>query len=244
MKVIDIHAHTGKWQFWTNASDRDIPWMLDRYGINKIILSSALALMDDLSQGNDENYRVVRSDERCFGYVVINPNQYVESVNNLKKYLGKPKIVGVKMHPAQFNNAVDSQASRDLVRIVDSYGYPILVHAEETDTARPSRILHIAEQFPNNQYIIAHMGNSWWREALDTASKKDNIYIDIITSISFFDLIKVACQTIGSDHVLYGSDYHLLEPAFSLGMVMSSEINEMERSNILFQNAERIFRFI
>jgi uncharacterized protein len=243
MKIIDVHAHTGRWQFQIQATDRDIPGMLDHYGIDKIVLSSAQALMDDLSEGNDVNYRVVEADERCYGYVVINPNHYAESVQNLKKYLGKRKIVGVKMHPAQFANPVDSQASRDLVRIVNSYGYPILIHAEETETARPSRILSLAEEFPNNTYIIAHMGNAWWREALDTAAKRDNIYVDIVTSISFFDLIKIACQTIGPDHVMYGSDYHLLEPAFSLGMVMSSEIDESARSSILYQNAERVFRF-
>jgi uncharacterized protein len=243
MKIIDIHAHTGKWLFHSAMTDEKILGMLERFSIVKAVFSSGLAIMYDLTEGNRQNYDFILKDERCYGYVVVNQNHPDLSVNELKKYLGREKIIGVKMHPTQFDHKVNTKESRELLRIVDSYGLPVLIHTEDSETARPKHILDIAVDFPNNKYIIAHMGNAWWKEALETASRADNIYTDIVSSWCAFDNIRYACEKLGDSRVLYGSDLTLLNPALSIGNVMSSEISDRSKEKIFYENAAELFEF-
>lgn len=243
MRIIDMHAHTGKWAFHTRVGDNDIAGIMDEFNIEKAIFSSGRALMDDMITGNEENYHFINSDSRFYGYVVINQNKLKESEKELGKYLGKKKIVGVKMHPEQFNHPVNSTASKTLVKIIDSYGLPILIHTAHSEECRPSSVLEIAQQFPNNKYILAHMGNAWWKEAIETASKAGNIFTDIISSWCAYDQIKYACDLIGAERVLFGSDMTLLDPAIAIGMVMSSEISDVDKEKVFYKNALKLFNF-
>jgi predicted TIM-barrel fold metal-dependent hydrolase len=43
------------------------------------------------------------------------------------------------------------------------------------------------------------------------------------------------------EKILYGSDYSMLDPAFSMGMVMSSEINDEYKEKIFYKNAQSLF---
>ena len=243
MRIIDMHAHTGIWAFHTRVRDQDIAGIMDWFNIEKAIFSSSRALMDDMISGNEENYHFINSDSRFYGYVVINQNKLKESEKELEKYLGKEKIVGVKMHPEQFNHPVNSAASKSLVKIINSYGLPILIHTAHSEECRPSTVLEIAQQFPNNKYILAHMGNAWWKEAIETASKAENIYTDIISSWCAYDQIKYACDALGADRVLFGSDMTLLDPAIAAGMVMSSEISDEQKEKVFYKNALALFNF-
>ena len=243
MKIIDIHAHTGKWAFHSKISDNDIKGILDEFNIEKAVFSSSLALMNNVTDGNKENFDFIKTDSKFYGYVVINQNKLKESEGELKKYLGKEKIVGVKMHPQQFNHPVNSRESKSLLKIIDSYGLPVLIHTAHSQDSRPSTVLEIAQEYPNNKYILAHMGNAWWKEAIDIALKADNIYTDMISSWCGYDQIKYACDALGVERVLFGSDLTLLDPAIAIGMVMSSEINYEEREKVFYKNALRIFNF-
>ena len=241
MRIIDMHAHTGKWLFHSRITDADIPGMLDKFGIEKAVFSSGLALMDDLSLGNRENYEFVLKDDRCYAYVVVNPNRMEESIQQLSFYLGRKKVVGVKMHPEQYEHPVNSEKNKKLLAIIDSYGLPILIHTAHSEVCRPSHVLEIAKQFKNNKYILAHMGNAWWQEAVMTASLSDNIYTDIISSWCAFDQIRYACEVLGPQRVLYGSDLSLLDPSISIGMVQSSEISQEDKEKVFYKNALELF---
>lgn len=243
MRIIDTHAHTGKWAFHTRTRNSDIPGILDKFNIEKAVFSSGTALMDDLVYGNEENYNFIKTDSRAYGYIVINQNKVKESEEELKKYIGKEKIVGIKMHPEIFNHPVNSKESKKLLKIINSYGLPILIHTAHSEECRPSTVLEIAREFSNNKYILAHMGNAWWKEAVDTASQAENIYVDYVSSWCGYDSIKYASDRIGADHILYGSDLTLLDPAISIGMLMSSEISDADKEKIFYKNAEDIFEF-
>jgi len=244
MKIIDAHAHTGSFLFYDRVQDSDIYGILDRFNMEKAVFSSSRALMDDMVEGNRENYDFVKTDSRCYAYVVINPNQMKNAEGELKKYLGREKVVGVKMHPAQFNHPVNSKESKQLVKIIDSYGLPVLIHTEGIPVARPSDILEIAREYPRNKYIMGHMGNDCWKEAIETAAQADNIYTDIVSTGSVYDQIGEACRRIGVERVLYGSDLTLLNPAMSIGLVMSAEISDEDRDKIFYHNALKVFNFM
>ena len=241
MKIIDIHAHTGEWLVHSRITDADISGMLDKFEIEKAVFSSGFALMNDLSLGNGYNYEFVLKDDRYYAYVVVNPNRMEESIKQLSVYLGRKKVVGVKMHPEQFEHPVNSERNKELLEIIDSYGLPILIHTAHFEVSRPSHVLEIAKQFKNNKYILAHMGNAWWQEAVRTASLSDNIYIDIVSSWCVFDQIRYACEVLGPQRVLYGSDLDLLDPSMSIGMVQSSEISQEDKEKVFYKNALELF---
>ncbi len=243
MKIIDIHAHTGQWAMHTKITDEHITDIMDEFNIEKAVFSSGKALMYDMETGNRENYDFVMKDPRCYGYIVINQNKIEDSKNELKKYLGKKRIVGIKMHPEQFHHPVNSRESEILLSVINSYGMPVLIHTAHFEESRPNNVLDIALKYPNNKYILAHMGNAWWKEAVDTAQKTKNIYVDIVSSWRGYDQIKYACDRLGIHKVLFGSDFTLLDPAIAIGTVKSSELSDNDKSLIFRENALSLFNF-
>ena len=171
MKIIDIHAHTGKWMFHTRISNSEIIKMLDKFNSEKAIFSSSLSLMDDLSIGNEKNYTFITSDKRCYGYIVVNPNHIEESKKQLSKYLGKEKVIGIKMHPEQFEDPVNSNKNKELLKIINSYGMPVLaVTAVGKEMVRDARYIGLASRMAAE--LGVHIVKTYFVDGFDKVVQK------------------------------------------------------------------------
>ena len=116
----------------------------------------------------------------------------------------------------------------------------VLIHTMHCDSCRPMRGVALAERFPGLPFVLAYMGNLWWEEAIEAASREENIYMDFISSVRGYDEIKQACDRVGDRKVLFGSDMTIFTPAFAIGMLLSSEIGDEERNNIFYANARML----
>jgi len=54
--------------------------------------------------------------------------------------------------------------------------------------------------------------------------------------------VEEAVERAGSQRILYGSDMTLLNPAHTIGMIMSSEISKEDKERIFYINAKRLFK--
>jgi predicted TIM-barrel fold metal-dependent hydrolase len=132
------------------------------------------------------------------------------------------------------------------------YGYPILSD-------------DVASDFPDLKIILAHAGFCWWPEALNIASTKPNVFLDLAgwqpktqrhPVEEFYRPLRIMIDTIGPGRILFGSDWPALrlfkggqgnwiksfkEPPLSVqeaGITFSEE----EIDAILGNNAAKIFR--
>ncbi len=100
MRIIDTHGHLGKWPFpQANVSAGQAVERLRRLGIERLIVSSGLAIVYDFREGNRVLAEEIAPYPELLGYVTLNLNYPRESEQELDRHLANPKFVGAKIHP-------------------------------------------------------------------------------------------------------------------------------------------------
>lgn len=242
MPIIDVHAHYGVWPFPDKGEELEkLLKFLDKYEVEKCILSSARAIVHDLLRGNAELAEVLEKDPRLFGYVVLNPNYPELCEREMTQYLrGGTKFLGVKLHYAYTGVPLDSPETREVLRRLRRHDVPALLHTYSASDIY--QVAKLAQEFGQQKFILGHMGGHAWKEAIREAEVHTNFYLEPCCSIAEVDRITEAVKAV-PHRIVFGSDMTLLHPAYTLGMVMDADLSEMEREAVLRRNALRLFKF-
>lgn len=243
MAIIDVHAHWGKWRFPVFSSFEELLALLEEFDIEKILLSSAKAILYDPREGNEELRRIVERDERLLMYIVLNPNYPEISEEEMEKYKDESKVVGMKFHPSYSGQRINSPATLQLVERALEGGYRLFLFHTYSG-GEVADLGETARRFPEGLFIMAHMGGTAWEEGISIAREQRNIYLEICSSLSDRGKVERAVAEVGYERVLYGSDLTLLTPAFALGMVLGADISEVAKEHILFKNASQLLKYL
>jgi len=214
-----------------------------RRGIDRAIVSSVLAITHDPRPGNRALADAIAAHPELFGYVAVAINNLEESRQQLDTYLRQPRFVGVKVevHPIYCLQELSSYDGQTLMRAVAEYGKPVLVHTHTSQLESPWNVVPVARAHPHLPIIMAHMGGDAWWQGIAAARQAANLYIDPWGTCIDSDKIGVAVRELGAEKMLFGSDYGLFEPAYTLGMLEDADISAEQRELILHGNAERVF---
>jgi len=245
MTIIDAHAHQGKWFILTEKTGLDdILAIMRNYEIEKAVLSSSLAIINDLEAGNRELALAMKTRPELFGYLMLNPNYMELSLREMARYLPDEKCLGLKLYSEGYIAQPLDCAGHCRFLEVLCEKYPrknvVLFHCWHQSV---SRLLGLARSFPNVKFIMGHMGGTEWMEAVAGAAKAENVYLEISSGYPLRAKIEDAVRIAGVEKILYGSDLPLIDPASSLGMVLDAEISEEAKEKILYKNAVGLFRF-
>lgn len=245
MTIIDAHAHQGKWFILTEKTGLDdILAIMRNYEIEKAVLSSSLAIINDLEAGNRELALAMKTRPELFGYLMLNPNYMELSLREMARYLPDEKCLGLKLYSEGYiAQPLDCAGHcRFLEVLCEKYlrKNVVLFHCWHQSV---SRLLGLAKNFPAVKFIMGHMGGTEWMEAVAGAAKAENVYLEISSGYPLRAKIEDAVRIAGVEKILYGSDLPLIDPASSLGMVLDAEISEEAKEKILYKNAVGLFRF-
>jgi predicted TIM-barrel fold metal-dependent hydrolase len=244
MQIIDSHMHLGEWPFPmpTVSADQMVVHM-KRQGIGRAIVSSVLGITHYPRQGNRELAAQIADRAELFGYVAASVNHYAESREELDHHLKNPKFVGVKIeiHPIYCLQKLSSYDGQALMRIIADYGRPVLVHTHTSPLESPWNVVPVAKAHSHLPIIMAHMGGDAWWDGIAAAREADNIYLDPCGTCIDSDKIGIAVHELGAERLLFGSDYTLFDPAYTLGMIEDADLSNEQRDLILHGNAQRVF---
>lgn len=246
MKIIDVHAHYGEWFFPIYLSkEQHIIGLMDRYGIEKAVFSSSLAIVYNMIEGNAQLDGFLSKSPRFYGYVVLNPNYVDLSMQQIERYLGAQKFLGVKIHPDYSRKSVSCHESIELLEKARKLKKVALLHTWGDEQVRATST--VADTFPDLTVIMGHMGGNGregvgWKAGIEAAKARPNLYLEVCGSTLHKDRIKEAVEAVGDDRILYGSDMTLLNPSITVGMIEEANIPQSSKENIFHRNAERILR--
>lgn len=178
---------------------------------------------------------------------------------NLKPF--KDDIIGVKVYPTlHFIQPNDSKLDKIYQYVANMQGI-VVVHTgcdpgmwelpRLCRLARPKYVMEAAKKHKDVIFIIAHMGaysalmpGIFFHEALE-ALQLDNVYADTSAVDPFF--VSRAIEEVGSDRILFGSDYPYMigfSIKDSVNEIFSLDINERDKRAILYDNPYRLLRII
>lgn len=243
MKKIDVHAHYGRWPFaGRDASVADMMAILKKHDIEAFFLSSAKAIQYDFVEGNRELFEAIADVDGLFGYVYVNANYIEESISEVRKYCRHPKFIGVKIHPDYAGRPPDCEGLLPLYELAGKLEVPVLIHTWGEGDADPRRLANINRRYPEVRLIAAHMGGDRPDLGAELAGMTNgNVYLEICSTCVAFDKIRSAVEAAGIERVLFGTDYSLFDPSFTIGAVESADLTDKQREFIYYKNALRLF---
>ena len=98
------------------------------------------------------------------------------------------------------------------------------------------------EDHPEVTFIAAHPGDKeQFLLHFDRIKKYENFYLDLSgTGIFRYCLIAHGVKKVGSERLIFGTDYPICNPRMYVQAVYQEPISEEDAENILFKNARKI----
>lgn len=106
------------------------------------------------------------------------------------------------------------------------------------ETQNINRFYNVLKTMPDITFIFAHAGLYQTDELIELMKLYPNTFVDISTQPP--EKIKLLIKEIGSERILYGTDYPAFNHSFSIVSVLRATNNDTERRNIFSNNAKRL----
>jgi predicted TIM-barrel fold metal-dependent hydrolase len=237
--IIDCHCHAGKGDIMTAPWNTDAP--LDAYlrrahqaGIQRSVVFPVF--QSDYSAGNRNVARLVASFRgRLIGFAMVHAGRDAGQIREMVReaILGHG-FRGIKVH------GFEQMPTREVCEVAREFNVPLLVDV----AGRPHTIDMFAPQYPDVNFIIAHLGSFTddWRaheRVIEQLVRYKNVYVDT-SGVRRFDYLVQAVKRAGPHKVLFGSDGPWLHPGLELYKIRLLRLPGQEEALIVGGNAVRL----
>ncbi|MEG2173961.1 MAG: amidohydrolase family protein [Oscillospiraceae bacterium] len=173
-----------------------------------------------------------------------------------------PACVGFKIYLGYHHFYADDPIYHPVYELALRLGLPVVFHTGDTASStgrlrfsHPLTVDEVAVRYPSLCIVLAHFGNPWMAEAAEVAKKNHNVYVDLSgLAVGVPDVPDFRRRYAGYiglletwlgyldryDHVLYGTDWPLVNMAIYQALI-SSLIPEEKQECVFYQNALTVF---
>jgi predicted TIM-barrel fold metal-dependent hydrolase len=210
--------------FWDPTGDRLIKAMDDAQIDKSVILplDYGLGLGEAKISIDAQNkiYAEIASKypQRIIPFAGIDPRRN-NAVKRFEKYIKEWGMKGLKIHPT-VGYYPDDKICYPIYQKAQELGVPVLSHSGPIITPLRSKYaqpIHFDDpliDFPNLQFIAAHLGFCWWTELAAIAGTKGNMAADLsgwqLTArehyAAFSQTLRGFMDAAGSENLLFGTD--------------------------------------
>lgn len=187
-------------------------------------------------------------------FISVSPTMTGRSPVEELEHKYKWGMKGLKIHPIAQNFSPDDERMWPVYEWLVKHDLPITAHSgvnidNKSALGEPDRWIPVLEDFPELKLILAHLGNGFWDQTIEIADRFPKVMFDTAIAISYInspttlddgeavDLIR----TIGSDRILFGSDYPWVNPAEDIKRINGLDISDEDKKLILGENAVKLF---
>ena len=247
--AIDMHTHLSHGSPYEPqarigySADLDDLIMINRAaGIEKMFACTFASVLSTevIVEENEYMHRLIDEVDCLYQWVVIDP-RIDETFTQAERMLQHKKCVGIKLHPVYHGYSLTEYADK-LFSFASRFHATVLIHPNEEPLGAEkdaAYIIPIANKYPNVNFIMAHLGNQTFIDAVQNAVHK-NVYTDTSGIASSNNLIvEYAYSRIGADRILFGTDTY--SAAFQRGRIEFALIPKGDKQKILRDNAMRLF---
>ena len=248
-EIFDAHLHIPsdngenfQWHLVTRNMQEFVAY-LEKCGVRRGVISSSWSnraqTPEDYRNGNREVARYVeRYRGRFRGSCVITPFRIDEALREIEQCHKEYGFLWLgEFCNYMTNYRYDTPEWSQVMKLATELNLVLQIHTNTKE------MQYLAENFPDATIVFPHLGGNrddiFARIAL--VAKHKNTHIDLSGSgIERVGILERAVKEIGSDRVLYGSDFTINEPAAVLARVRNAFLTPQDREKILFRNVQRL----
>ncbi|MHB1150931.1 MAG: amidohydrolase family protein [Eubacteriales bacterium] len=262
-KIIDIHTHTypeaiaekaaaGLGNFYNfevkgKGTYEDLEQQAAECGVCGFFLLSVATNASQVTHINDSVAELV-SLSRSHGFETAGFACMHQDYPDFKNEINRCKelgLCGIKIHPDIQRMDIECIEMYRLCEQLEGK-MPLFLHMGDNRAeyrySEPLKLAHLTDKFPRLEVIAAHFGGyQAWDEARQYLYGRPNIWYDLSSSLWAMSPEKArrliyAC---GTDRVMFGTDYPVMELSEYISLFMKIELSESERQDIFYNNAGR-----
>lgn len=199
---------------------------------------------DEMQEANNEVRRAIeRFPSRAFGFVYVNPNHQVASLDEIRRHVRDGPMVGVKLWVAR--RCCDS-ALDPIVALAHDCDAVVLQHTWIKTTGNlpgestPHDLACLARRHPDAVFIAAHSGGGNWEIGLRAFCETPNVYAELSGSDPTSGFTEMAMRLLGPRRVIFGSDAPGRSFATQLGKVLGASVDDDTKRLILAHNLKKL----
>jgi predicted TIM-barrel fold metal-dependent hydrolase len=261
--IIDCHVHLNRYRDDPPSTLREryarLRAEMDRNGIGHALVLSSYSVTPD-RPGVEELLEVVGGDPGIGIVAGISYYNYrAHDLAELRILLGSGKIRGLKLYPGYEAFYVHDPRMRVVYELAGEFRVPVMIHTGDTfdpkgklKYAHPLEVDEVAVDFPEVTFVICHLGNPWFVDAMEVIYKNENVVGDISgLTLGHFEerferfmlqqLQQVLAFAGDPSSLLFGTDWPICDMGSYIRFVRQMQLSETETELILFRNAARIF---
>jgi len=198
---------------------------------------------------------VSRYQKRLIGFCAIQPKAGDAAIAELERCAkAGAKGIGELRSDVQGFDLTDKTAMKPLVDAVLKHNLIFLTHSSEPvghnysgkGSITPNILYSFITAFPKLKLVCAHWGGGLPFYALlpEVAETLTNVFFDTAATVFLYkpEIFEQVSHIIGSDKILFGSDYPLMHQNRALAQIQSSGLFEEDKARILGLNARKLLK--
>jgi predicted TIM-barrel fold metal-dependent hydrolase len=177
---------------------------------------------------------VSKYPSRLFGFYWVNPKRssILDEVSRALKH----GFVGLKFRPETDDYSLFNISLLDpILSYACRMRMPIYIHCSGYGVSHPNALKHICSMYPELKVIVGHMAQGSV-DAIKVAEDFDNVFLETSTYRGF-KVIEYAVNRVGSDRVLFGSDYPYSNIQMEISKIMNLKISWDDKLKIMGLNS-------
>ena len=255
IEIIDFHTHPFNsyasnicsYKDTFNMTEEDIMSDMKSYGISKICGSYFYAdgierFSSQLERIKVENREALALRDRLGGFYVpgiyIHPDYTEESIEELElMHASGVKLIGELLPYHHKWDSYDHPGIHPILDLAGKYGMVVNFHEMLSDT-----VAGMVKAHPDVTFVAAHPGEyPGVMMHVERMMKYENVCLDISgTGIFRLHALKYIVEKVGSERVLFGTDYPVCNPGVYIGGVIAENMKDADVENIFSKNAKRL----
>lgn len=252
MNIIDAHMHLPVYDYLKTFEEKRNKLIEDLKTNN---ISQAIVIADSDCESNiGTNKQCVELFEEYSNVHVmagISPLiQYENKLTEIKEYLRRKTIVGIKIYPGHENFPVDDKSLEKTFNLCEEYDVPLAIHTgwNSYHLNSPQLIKKLAINHPKLKIVYCHIGYPNIESCYNITKEYENIYYDIAAlgdeshRIAYIKnvLNKMIKQV--PNRIIFGTDYSACNQKVHINLINALNGDEHIKNLIFNKNAERLYR--
>jgi predicted TIM-barrel fold metal-dependent hydrolase len=198
---------------------------------------------------------VSRYSTRLVGFCAIQPKAGDAAIAELERCAkAGAKGIGELRSDVQGFDLADKKKMKPLVDAMLKHDLIFLTHSSEPvgheysgkGSITPDILYSFITAFPNLKLVCAHWGGGLPFYALmpEVAEALANVFFDTAATVFLYkpEIFEQVSRIIGSDKILFGTDYPLMHQNRVMAQVQSAKLTKKDKSRIMGANAQKLLQ--
>jgi predicted TIM-barrel fold metal-dependent hydrolase len=237
------------------ATAEEVVASMDEAGIDlSVVLNAGWVSHELCVETNDYILdSISRYPTRLVGFCAIQPKAGDAAITELERCAkAGAKGIGELRSDTQGFALTDERMMKPLVEAALKHDLIFLTHSSEPvghqyfgkGSITPDILYPFIVAFPNLKLVCAHWGGGLPFYALmpEVAKALANVFFDTAATVFLYkpEIFAQVSHIIGSDKILFGTDYPLMHQNRVIAQIQSSELSEEDKTKILGANAQKL----